>query len=475
MLHAFPVSRVYSYTRFSTPEQAAGDSYRRQVEAARAWAKQHGLALDESLSIADLGVSAFQGGNLAPEAGLGSFIDAVKHGLVEPGSVLLLESLDRLTRMEPLRAQHLFTGLVLEGIAIVTLGNGQRYDQERLAREPWALAGALMVAIRAHEESLTKGRRVAAAWEEKRRKVRAGEAKRLTRRGPAWLRPEGSWWAVDEAKADIVRRVFRMTLNGIGEHKIAQTLNREEVPVLGRGRQWHRSAVARLLRNRAVIGELVPGRIRHKDGRKVRELEEPIPGAFPAIIEEADWLAVRNLKDGHAPAARGRGGGRPLANLLGGLARCPICGSAITRVNKGNAKKAGKPKLVCTRAKGGKGCQYHSVPLDQVEEAVLGKGAWLAASIPAGTRDQELDRQAEQLQGEIDGLELHLFELGEALDATGSSRKAAARLAQLGAGLDTKRAALEAVEEQRRCVDGGLVRARAHSLVEAIQEFDGET
>ena len=147
----------------------------------------------------------------------------------------------------------------------------------------------------------------------------------------------------------------------------------------------------------------------------------------------------------------------------------------MTRVNKGNAKKAGKPKLVCTRAKGGKGCQYHSVPLDQVEEAVLGKGAWLAASIPAGTRDQELDRQAEQLQGEIDGLELHLFELGEALDATGSSRKAAARLAQLGAGLDTKRAALEAVEEQRRCVDGGLVRARAHSLVEAIQEFDGET
>ena len=39
-------------------------------------------------------------------------------------------------------------GQVLEVIAIVTLGNGERYDQERLAREPWALAGALMVAIR---------------------------------------------------------------------------------------------------------------------------------------------------------------------------------------------------------------------------------------------------------------------------------------------------------------------------------------
>jgi hypothetical protein len=50
---------------------------------------------------------------------------------------------------------------------------------ERVGKEPWALAGALMVAIRAHEESATKGRRVAAAWAEKRRKVRAGEATRL--------------------------------------------------------------------------------------------------------------------------------------------------------------------------------------------------------------------------------------------------------------------------------------------------------
>jgi DNA invertase Pin-like site-specific DNA recombinase len=197
VLHALPVSRVYSYTRFSTPEQAANDSARRQTEAARAWAKEHGLALDEKLSIADLGVSAFKGGNLAPEAGLGSFIDAVKQGLVEPGSILLMESLDRLTRMAPFDAQLLFSNLIASGVAIVTLSDGQRYDRERLGREPWAFMTAYMVAVRAHEESAIKGRRVAAAWEEKRRKVRNGEAKRLTKRAPAWLRPEGCWWAVD--------------------------------------------------------------------------------------------------------------------------------------------------------------------------------------------------------------------------------------------------------------------------------------
>ena len=476
MLHtAFPVSRVYSYTRFSTPEQASGDSYRRQMEAARAWAEREGLVLDESLSIADLGVSAYKGGNLDPQAGLGTFMAAISEGLVEPGSVLLLESLDRLTRMEPFDAQLLFSNLIASGVAIVTLSDGQRYDRERLGREPWAFMTAYMVAVRAHEESATKGRRVAAAWAEKRRKVRARETKRLTQRGPAWLRPEGDWWAVDEPKAAIVRRIYRMTLDGVGENKIAQTFNREGVPVLGRGRQWHRSAVSRLLRAPAVIGQLVPGRIDYSKGRKRRVLEEPIEEAFPAIIEEADWLAVRSLKDGHAPAARGRGAGRPLANLLGGLARCPVCGSAMTRVNKGNPRKGGKPKLVCTRAKGGKGCQYRSVPLELVEEAVLTHGARLADNIPAGTKGGELDHVADQLQGEIDGLELHLRDLMEATSATGSSRKAAERIAKLGAEIDTAKAELEAVEEQRSIVDGGLLRQRTYGLASALQDFEDGT
>jgi DNA invertase Pin-like site-specific DNA recombinase len=431
------------------------------------------MALDTSLSITDLGVSAFKGANLDPQAGLGMFIDAVRKGLVEPGSVLLVESLDRLSRMEPLLAQHLFSELILSGIAIVTLTDGQRYDRERLQREPWGLFMALGVAMRAHEESAIKGRRVAAAWSEKRRKVRAGEAKKLTKRAPAWLRWEGDGWAVDKEKAATVRRVYRMTLDGMGEHRIAETFNREGVRVLGRGNGWHRSTVAKLLRNPAVIGSLVPGHIEHRDGRKVRVLEEPIEGAFPPIIEEADWLAVRALKDGHAPAARGRGAKAPLANLLGGLAKCPICRSAMTRVNKGNPKKAGKPKLVCTRAKRGAGCVYHSVPLDKVEAAVVGKAAWLVDNIPAGERGGELDGKAEELRGQIAGLELHFRELWEAAQETGPSKATAQRLAQLGAEIDTANADLAAVEQRRRCVDGGLLRERAFDLATAIEAFDG--
>src|SRR5262249_429406 len=66
-LHALKVSntetsvkkskKAYSYLRFSTPEQMKGDSQRRQLEAARSYALEKGLELDEELTFHDLGVS----------------------------------------------------------------------------------------------------------------------------------------------------------------------------------------------------------------------------------------------------------------------------------------------------------------------------------------------------------------------------------------------------------------------------------
>ena len=92
--------KVYSYTRWSTPEQAKGDSARRQSEAALRWADRHGYILDDSLRISDEGVSAYRGTN-ALDGGLSRFLEACRRGLIEPGSFLLVESLDRISRMSP--------------------------------------------------------------------------------------------------------------------------------------------------------------------------------------------------------------------------------------------------------------------------------------------------------------------------------------------------------------------------------------
>ena len=100
--------RAYSYTRFSSPEQAAGDSLRRQLDAARAYADKHDLDLDTELH--DAGVSAYAGKNVT-EGALGSFMNRVDAGDIPAGSVLLVEALDRLSRMAPLDALDLLRAI----------------------------------------------------------------------------------------------------------------------------------------------------------------------------------------------------------------------------------------------------------------------------------------------------------------------------------------------------------------------------
>src|ERR1044072_3408930 len=80
-------ARAYSYVRFSTPEQAKGDSYLRQTEKAAKYALEHGLTLDTELTFEDLGVSAFRGRN-ASTGRLGEFVNAVEDGRIAPGSYL---------------------------------------------------------------------------------------------------------------------------------------------------------------------------------------------------------------------------------------------------------------------------------------------------------------------------------------------------------------------------------------------------
>ena len=80
---------AYSYLRFRTPEQASGDSRRRQLAMAEKYATDNNLKLDRQLSFRDLGVSAFRGRN-AKEGALRAFLEAIEHNLVPQGSVLLV-------------------------------------------------------------------------------------------------------------------------------------------------------------------------------------------------------------------------------------------------------------------------------------------------------------------------------------------------------------------------------------------------
>lgn len=381
--------KAYSYIRFSTPEQMRGDSLRRQTEAAERYAALHGLELDDKLTFQDLGVSAFRGTN-EEDGHLGEFLALVESGDVPRGSFLLVESLDRLSRQRPRRAVKTLDRICEAGITVVTLGDGRVYTADALDEDPFALLVALLVAQRAHEESATKAKRLREAWGAKRAKA---EEQPLTKLSPGWvrLRDDRSGFDLIPERAAIVRRIFEMALAGKGQQSIAETLNREGVPVFGRGKLWHRSYIKKMLGNPAVIGQFTPHRMEIINGKRVRVPAEPVEDYFPQAVSREVFEQVSSLASGRAAPSKTKGA---MANILAGLAKCPQCGSTMTRINKGG-KKGGHPYLICTRAKAGAGCAYRKVRLDYVTQAIIDNAGYLIGELPSPEAD--LQAQWDQL------------------------------------------------------------------------------
>ena len=324
--------KAYSYLRFSTPEQEKGDSFRRQSQSAIDYAVLHNLDLDDQLTFYDRGVSGFRGANAATGK-LREFIRAVEDGLISEGSYLLVENLDRISRQDPWDAMPLFQGIINLGITIVTLQDQKEWSKEKLRENPFRIMESIMVMIRANEESTVKARRLKSAWENKRA---TASAKKLTRVAPSWLilNQDRSAFTIIPEKAEVVRRIFEMTLEGMGQQAIAKRLNEENIQPLGRGQYWRRSNIAKLQVFEGVIGTYLPHTMEH-DGRiKRRKPQAKVEGYFPAIISKELWSDVATLTQGRSPK---RGRHSAITNLLGGVGKCGLCGGTITKTSKGKS------------------------------------------------------------------------------------------------------------------------------------------
>jgi DNA invertase Pin-like site-specific DNA recombinase len=333
----------------STDPQLLGDSRRRQLEASKAYAKEHGLELADDSQLEDIGISAFKGAN-SRDGALGQFLAAVKTGAVEPGSYLLVESLDRLSREEILPAHTLFLSIVQSGINLVTLVDKRVYRAKTTGLVD--MITSLVIMERAHEESKTKSMRVGAAWKNKRAK--ASDGLPMTARCPAWLRltPDRRAYELVSERVEIVRQIFSDTAAGLGMYSIASRLNKAGVPAFVGKNGWHRSYLAKTLKNRAVLGEFQP-HIK-LDGKRIPE-GNPILGYFPAIISEDLFFQARHSSSQRKINGAGRKG-LAYTNLFTGLARCAYCRSAVVFENKGTGTRGGT-YLVCGNSQRGRGCE----------------------------------------------------------------------------------------------------------------------
>lgn len=326
------MKKAYSYVRMSTEVQRHGDSSRRQLEMSANYARQHGLQLQ---TYEDIGVSAFKGANVSDGA-LGKFLALVNEGKVEKGSYLLVESFDRLSRDRPTAALRLFLNLIEKGIVVVTLADGQIYSDETTdaASGGMQLMMSLSIMHRAHEESRMKSQRLLAVWKNKRDSL---NEKKLTSVAPGWLRlaADGKTFEVIKDRADLIKKIFEYSRDGIGSGKIARLLNKENTPSWGKSKNgWHISFIYKLLSERAVLGEFVPL------FNKKKKLATPIQNYYPRVITDELYYAAQKAR-----VARLHKGGRKgsnFPNLFANVVRCGYCHQPVHHINKGKPPKGGR-------------------------------------------------------------------------------------------------------------------------------------
>ena len=465
--------KAYSYIRFSTPEQAQGRSLERQAQLARDYAKAHSLELDTSLRLQDLGVSALRGKN-ARTGALGAFLRAIDDGLVLPGSYLLVESLDRVTRQDPWDALPVFQQIINSGVTLVTLFDGREYSREDMRANPMKIMESVLVMTRAHEESATKSRRHAANWKAKRSRA---DEKPLTAMCKPWLKlaEDRAAFQVIPERAETIRRIFSMALAGQTTYNITHALNTESIPpfaVEGRKRQaqgWGKSYVVRLLADPAVVGTFTPHRVEHEDGLKKRVPLDPVPGYYPAVVDADTFHQVQAMKENRAPL-RGRHATAPVSNIFASLVRCPLCGSGMVLGSKN--KGTGVRYYTCSAARNGSTCSHRAIRYDRVEAAFLASASKLLAECPTdGPGGQELRQEIEALET---GLEEARAALGNVLQAieNGAGVKARTlteRAAELETAIEEMKARHSRLLEQEAGSAGPVLVRKLEGLAQLVE------
>ena len=319
--------KVFSYVRFSSAKQSAGDSKARQIKSAKAFADEHGYELADPTDYLffDAGRSAYKGRHLDDTGELARFLSFVEDGTVPTGSILVIESLDRLSRERVRDALPRFLDLLAKGINVYTSTDRRLYTSDYNEID---LIVSIITMSRAHEESATKGSRVSSAWRNKHKDARE-TGKPLGKLRPLWLDATPDGYALNPDHAKVVQRIFDMSAQGYGSRVIAANLNQEGIPAFSAGRKnfsglWGFSTIRHILESRTTLGEYQPhifiDGVRTPSG-------DPIKNYFPAVVTEEQFYlaaAARASRRLHKVTKVTKN-----FNVLAGIFFCQKCGGAM--------------------------------------------------------------------------------------------------------------------------------------------------
>lgn len=470
---------AYSYIRFSTPEQLKGDSLRRQTELSEAYAEKHGLQLDTTLKLQDLGLSAFDRSNVEKGA-LGAFLKAIEQGRIKPGSFLIVESLDRLSRAQVTDALEVFLSIIRKGITIVTLNDGYEYSTQTMRENSYKLLISITIMQRAFEESETKAKRLRAAWINK---ANNANVRKITARCGGWMKlsDDRSKFEFIPGRVEIVREIIQMSLDGMGQSVIAKRLNDRGVVSWNGANGWHTSTLAKILNNPALYGAFQP---HIKTDGKLLPHGDPVKDYFPALMTEEQFLILKKTRSERLFAGTGRRRNH-VPNLLSGIAVCGYCGGSMvlmgntTLVNKpdGSTERINKKSLVCDNGRRGFKCwalrwRYEHFETSFLTSCRLIDLNLMLNEVEAGTSLQsDIERLNDQITlqtSKLDDLGKKVTNIIEAIEEGLASQTLKDRLQsieqEISAGLDQK-AILE-----KQLTDATFTSKTADQNIETMKE-----
>ncbi len=189
----------------------------------------------------------------------------------------------------------------------------------------------------------------------------------------------------DPEAAEVVRQIYRWSLEGHGRQNIAYLLNQRGIPNPTRYKVeqgwtcnhpvkhdfglWNKVTVGRILTNEMYTGVMIQGRRRKVSYKSKVIIDTPeskwyrVEGTHEPIIDRATFEAVqRGLK------LRTRTDGTGETHLLAGLVKCADCGATMSKCS--NGKRAYLRCKLYADSGSQKLCTRHSVRLDQLIDLI---------------------------------------------------------------------------------------------------------
>lgn len=373
--------RCAIYARYSSEEQREA-SIDDQVRRCRQYIERHGGAFDESLVFADRAMSGASADRPKFTA-LSSLATSVPP-LVD---VIITEDLSRIGR-DQADLHHFRRSLEYSRVRLIGIADGIDTAAAH-GSLTFSMKGIIAeIYLKDLRDKTLRGLEGRALAKYATGGVAYGF--RLRRETGPDGRAVGSVIEVDEQKAQVVRRIFRLYLEGNSLSTIARLLTREAVPpprvhVEGRRKGWKDSTIRAFLHNTSYFGHWtykerewrkVPGTNKRRPAR--RRDEEVMKDERPhlRIVDADTWLAVQERLEAvrRAYNRKNAGPGRTIPNrrssyLFSSLLYCGVCGSKMIICGGSSASyyrcEGNKKRGICNNAL--------SVREDLVRESILGE------------------------------------------------------------------------------------------------------